>query len=261
MTRFRPADLILEVAGIGLVMLFWYAATLVTTRSQVPTIGQTLSAIQDGWNGIPAVQFFDFSTGGIKSALVFTTVHVVAGVGVGSIAGLLVGVILAVFPVFRSYAQPVLIVAGTVPLMVLLPFLLIWFGTSTFAQTGLVVVSAFITVAVSVQSSAMTVMGQYANYARTLGASETTVVTRVMLPAIVPNAMSAIRVSLAAGWGWQCVAELVGGNNGAGRIIKATANIGAVDAIFAMLLCVVVTALLVDGAVTTLGKLLTRWQA
>lgn len=260
LNKLRIVDVIFGILGLGLMFLVWYLATLVTSRSQIPTIDQTISAIRSGWHNIPAVAFFDFSSGGMGDGLLFTFWHVLLGVGVGSAAGLIAGVSLAELRTVRMLVQPALVVVGTIPLMVLLPFIIIWWGTSSIAQSGLVMVSAFITVTFAVQSAALTVGRRYTNYARTLGARSADVLWRVILPAIVPDAVAALRVSLAAGWGWECVVELVGGKHGAGRMIKATANIGSVDSIFGMVLCVTVAALLVDAVAIVLGNLAARWQ-
>ena len=42
----------------------------------------------------------------------------------------------------------------------------------------------------------------------------------VVLPAIVPEVLGAVRVCFAAGWGFEAIAEILGAQHGIGRIIQ-----------------------------------------
>jgi ABC-type nitrate/sulfonate/bicarbonate transport system permease component len=251
----------LALVGVGLVVAAWQLASTVMRSSQVPSPWQVLLAIPRDWDFVPAVYFFNFERDGLRDALAYTTVNVLIGVAVGVVAGLAVGVFIAQARTARAILEPPLLILGTIPLVTVLPFISIWFGTERFAQSALVIISAFVTTAFAAQSAALTVGELYSNYARTLGAGRTRILATVILPAIGPEVIGAVRLSLAAGWGWQAVAELLGGGDGVGRIIRNTANIGAVDSIFAMLLCITVVALLIDTAVLLLGRFVTRWNS
>ncbi len=249
----------LPLIGIALVFVLWQVAALTMRSSQVPSPLDTLIAIPRDWQQIPAIAYFTFAESGLADALVYTTVNVVVGVAIGSLAGVLVGIVMAYARLARAVLEPIVLVLGTIPLVVILPFLMIWFGTDRFAQSGLVILSAFVTTAITAQSAAMTVGRVYADYARSLGATPLRILSSVTLPAVVPQLVGAVRLSLAAGWGWQAVAELLGGSAGIGQLIRLTANTGAVDSIFATILCITVIALIVDAIVLLLGRAITRW--
>jgi ABC-type nitrate/sulfonate/bicarbonate transport system permease component len=250
----------LGVAGIALVVGLWALVAAVSSDLKVPAPAGVLQAVIDDWNEIPAVVYIAFQSGGISEALSYTTVSVLVAVSVGTVIGVPLGVALARYRTFEKVMEPPLMVLGTMPLLIILPFITLWFGTARFAQSGLVLIFTILTVTFAAQAAAQTVSGHYANFSACLGASPSRTLWTVVLPAAMPDVIGAVRVALAAGWGWQCVAELLGANDGVGRIIQVTAQIQATTDLFATLLCIAIVAVVFDGLVAAAGGFLVRWK-
>jgi ABC-type nitrate/sulfonate/bicarbonate transport system permease component len=176
------------------------------------------------------------------------------------VIGVVLGIVIARVRLARSLLQPPLSLLGTLPLLILLPFITLWFGTARLAQAGLVILFTMLTVAFASASAAEVVSEQYANYASCLGASRHRVLWTVILPASGPAVVAALRVALAAGWGWEAVAELLGGRSGIGRIIQLTAQLGAVADLMATVLCLAIVALICDALLAAGGGYLVRWR-
>jgi ABC-type nitrate/sulfonate/bicarbonate transport system permease component len=219
-----------------------------------------LGVIPDDWTNIPAVAYVAFQTGGIQDALEYTTVNVLVTVAAGTAIGLPFGIMLARVRTARLLLELPLLILGTVPLLIILPFITLWFGTARWAQSGLVFIFTILTVTMAAQAAAESVSGHYANFAACLGASRSRQLWTVVLPASIPTVLGAVRVALAAAWGWQCIAELLGAQSGVGRIIGVTSGILATTDLFATLLCLIVVAVICDAVVTVGGGYLTRWK-
>ncbi|MFT4036334.1 MAG: ABC transporter permease subunit, partial [Patulibacter sp.] len=230
-------NLALTVGGFAVVVGLWALVASASSAAKVAGPAEVFDAVQASWSNIPALTYVAFQTGGIGSALVYTTVGVVLAVLVGALVGLPLGIALSQLRLARLTVEPVLIVVGTVPLLVLLPFLTLWFGTSRIAQSALVAVFALLTVAFATRAAADAVPPHYLESATTQGASARTRLFAVTLPAAMPDAIGAVRLALAAGWGWQCVAELLGTGEGVGRVIQVTSRLQATADLFATLLC------------------------
>jgi ABC-type nitrate/sulfonate/bicarbonate transport system permease component len=250
----------LGVAGLGLVLGLWALVASVANPLKVPSPSQVFTAIGNDWSNIPALAYITFTKGGISDALKYTTLNVITAVGIGTLLGVPLGIFLGRVRTANLVLEPLLIALGTLPLLVLLPFITLWFGTARFAQSGLVIVFTLLTVTFATQSAAQTVSGHYANFAACLGASRARTLWTVVLPAAMPGVLAAVRVALAAGWGWECVAELLGAQHGIGRVIQVTAQTDATPDLFATLLCLAVVAVLADGIIATAGAIYLRWK-
>jgi len=143
---------------------------------------------------------------------------------------------------------------------VLLPFITFWFGTARLAQSGLVVLFALLTVTIATQSAAMVVSDRYAHFAACLGASPARVLRTIVLPAAMPDAVGAIRVALAAGWGWEVVVENLGAHQGLGLVISVTSQLDDTPSLLAGVLALTLAAVIADGIVAAVGAVLIRWK-
>jgi ABC-type nitrate/sulfonate/bicarbonate transport system permease component len=250
----------LGVLGIAAIVAFWALVASVSTEGKFPGPSVVLNVIPDDWTNIPAVAYVAFQTGGIQDALEYTTVNVLVTVAAGTAIGLPFGIMLARVRTARLLLELPLLILGTVPLLIILPFITLWFGTARWAQSGLVFIFTILTVTMAAQAAAESVSGHYANFAACLGASRSRQLWTVVLPASIPTVLGAVRVALAAAWGWQCIAELLGAQSGVGRIIGVTSGILATTDLFATLLCLIVVAVICDAVVTVGGGYLTRWK-
>lgn len=263
--RLRAAGRLLAAGGLGLLGIamvfgFWALVAALTGSGKFPAPLDVIEVIPDNMENIPAVTYVMFEQVGVSEALRYTTVNVLVTVAIGTAVGLPLGILMARVVTARQLLEPPLLVLGTVPLLIILPFITLWFGTARFAQSALVLVFTILTVSMAAQSAAETVSGHYANFAACLGASKARELRTVVLPASIPNVLGAIRVALAAAWGWQCIAELLGAKTGVGRVLGVTAQILATTDLFATLLCLIVVAVLCDAAVALVGAYITRWK-
>jgi len=201
-----------------------------------------------------------FQAGGIRDAVLYTAVNVVMGVAIGTAIGFPLGALLGRSRLAREALTPPLLLLTTVPVLTLLPFLTIWFGTSRIVQAGLVILFALVTVAAVAQNATSSIPPHLTGYAASLGARPPTVLREVVLPASVPAVIGAVRVATAAGWSFESVAELLGGNHGAGKLIQTMQGMSATPDIMATILALGILAVIVDAIIQMAGRWAVRWQ-
>lgn len=259
-TREAARTVLFAFAGLGLLTALWALIALGSDPVRVPSPHVVYDTLRADWNNIPALEFIAFQSGGIKQALTYTTANVIGGVAIGSAFGFLLGAFLGRVRLARELLGPPLFVLGTVPILVLAPFLTIWFGTARIVQAGLVIAFALVTVAAVTQQATLDIGARYTDYARSLGAAPRLVLRSVVLPATVPPALGAVRVATAAGWSFATVAELLGGNKGTGKLIQSMQGLSATADIMAAVIALGLTALVVDLVIRLIGSWVIRWQ-
>ena len=256
----RFHQLILAALGVALMLVIWALAAAATEPVRIPSPILVFEAIYQNLFDIRALEFASFGSGGIIQNLTYTAVNVLVGVAVGAMVGFSIGLLIGRVRVIRDLLEPPLLFVGTVPVLVLLPFLSLWFGTGRLATNGMVIFYTMVTVAVVTQQATTNISNYYDNYALSLGASSARVLLQVIRPAVVPEVFGAIRVALAFGWGFQAIAEVLGGQIGAGRVIRVYAQYAATAEILSIVLSVGVIAVVVDGIVAGVGRWMVRWQ-
>jgi ABC-type nitrate/sulfonate/bicarbonate transport system permease component len=256
----RLADLALGIIGLGVIIGGWWLLSTQMQAVQLPAPDVVWDAMWNNLWEMPALTYATFQSGGIADGLLYTTENVFIGVGLGLAFGIATGLLMGRVRVADGLLEAPLVVLGTVPVLIMLPFIVTWFGTARLAQTGLVIFFTFVTIAADVRNAVRNVAGSYEQSAMALGASQSVVLREVVLPAIVPEVLGAVRVCFAAGWGFEAIAEILGAQHGIGRIIQTMGTQSATPELMASVLWLAIVAVVVDGLLVLAGKWAVRWS-
>ena len=192
--------------------------------------------------------------------MVYTASNVLIAVGLGSLFGTAAGLVTARFGLVREILDPVLMTVGTVPMLVLAPFFLIWFGVGRLNALLLVAVYVAVILYVFAQRAASNLDPVYEESAYTLGASPKHIVRDILIPGTVPQIVGGIRIALAGAWGLEAIAELLGSQYGIGKIVQVL--VGSTDAqgIIAALIVLGLAAVLFDAIAAFVFSYIARWN-
>lgn len=133
--------------------------------------------------------------GGYLPHLLITTITVVFGVGLGTTLGVVTGLCSVRWRVVDQVLDPVVSIFGTLPIIVVAPFFLIWFGLVWWAQVALVAFYASLLIHLYALRALRNVNPSYLEYANTLGATYQHTFLKVSLPAAIPEIFGGIRTA------------------------------------------------------------------
>jgi ABC-type nitrate/sulfonate/bicarbonate transport system permease component len=179
---------------------------------------------------------------------------------IGSALGVVAGLRAARRQWLREVTEPVLFVFGAVPVLVVAPLLLVWFGAGPLSKLLLVTFYCFVVVAVVAQSAALNLPPVTEEYAAALGLDEAARFRAVVLPAAFPAIVAVLRLALATGISLEASAELLGSRVGVGRLIAVRAQQGNVAAVLALSITLGLVAVMMDAGVRTAVRPALRWQ-
>jgi NitT/TauT family transport system permease protein len=130
------------------------------------------------------------------AAATYTLGEVVAGLIIGSLAGIVVGAVAARFRVIRGSLMPFAIAANSVPIIAFAPIFNNWFGLDTQVPKALIAaVLVFFPVMINTVRGLLTVEPAALELMRSYAASETSVLRNVRVPNALPFVFTALRVA------------------------------------------------------------------
>jgi ABC-type nitrate/sulfonate/bicarbonate transport system permease component len=197
--------------------------------------------------------------GGYLPHLISTARTVLLGGGLGAVAGIATGLASAESRLVANALAPVASLLGTIPIVILAPFFLIWFGLSGAAQIALVAIYTATVLHLFTLRGARNIPASYLDYAATLGASPAQRFLAVRLPGATPEIFGGLRIACAAAWGLAAVTEMLGGQYGSGRVLVALRSVYDLTGIMAVVLLLGVLAIALDQAVVVLRAAALRW--
>jgi ABC-type nitrate/sulfonate/bicarbonate transport system permease component len=250
----------LRFAGAILFIALWQTATLVVSPIILPGPLSVLQrAMADFWSA-PALSYYGVEDPSLFANLLYTAENVAIAVLLGSAIGVTLGLLSARVWFVRAAIDPIMMTAGTVPILIAAPFLLIWFGVGRASAVSLVAFYVVVILYISAQRAALNLDPIYENSALTLGAGKHQMLRDILIPATVPEILGGFRIALAGSWGLEAVAELLGSQSGIGKVLEVLAGATDPQGILATLLVLGVAAILADALAAALIARFAAWN-
>jgi ABC-type nitrate/sulfonate/bicarbonate transport system permease component len=251
----------MRIAGVVLFVAIWQLATYLLPPIILPTpLGVVGRVYADFWSA-PSLSYYGVSEANLYGNLIYTAENVAIAVMLGAVIGTLCGLLSARFSFLRAVVDPIMMTAGTVPILIAAPFLLIWFGVGRTSAVCLVIFYVAVILYVFAQRAASNLDPIYEESALTLGATKRQMVGDILIPATVPEILGGLRIALAGAWGLEAIAELLGAQSGMGKVLEVLAGATDPQGIMATLLVLGATAIVADALAAFAVARLATWSA
>lgn len=250
----------LTIAGFLLLLCIWVLVSLSIGETRLPLPTSVVYRFFTSALSNPQIQFQGAGSHGFLPHVLATLGRYLAGVLAGTVLSFLCLFLIVRFRVFRDFFNPLIDILRAIPPLALAPFFLLWFGTSQGSIIAIVVFYAFTMIFVAGAEALERVDPTQADFARTMGAKQTTIAYKVILPGLLPSMAGPIKVAYSWSWGLVIVGELLGAHNGIGRILDAFIAILATDLVVVGIVWVLILALVMEKIVDLILKALLRWN-
>ncbi len=251
----------LRFVGLILFVLGWWALSLLFQPIILPSPFAVLSRLQADFWDAPNLSYYGVAEPNLYANLIYTAENVAIAVFFGAVIGVVSGLVSARVSIFRAIVDPIMSTAGTVPILVAAPFLLIWFGVGRSSAVGLVIFYVTVIMYLFAQKAASNLNPIYEEFARTLGAGPRRIIVDLLLPATVPEILGGLRIALAGSWGLEAVSELLGSQEGIGKVLEVLAGATDPEGIMSTLLLLGFVAIFVDAVVAWTIARIAGWHA
>ncbi|PLY02604.1 MAG: ABC transporter permease [Desulfuromonas sp.] len=145
-----------------------------------------------------------------------------------------------------------------VPGICWLPLALVWFGIGIKATVFLVATAAFFPIFLNAEAGARQVNPVLLHAGAMLGVTPTRAVFAVLLPALMPNIVTGLRLGLGVSWAYLVLGELTGVPNGLGAIIMDARMLGRTDIVVVGIILIALIGRLSDSGLHLLLRLCFR---
>jgi NitT/TauT family transport system permease protein len=166
------------------------------------------------------------------------------------------GVLMSSYRGIGASFEPLVDFVRYLPVPALVPLTLIWLGIGEGSKIALLWIGTFFQLVLLVADDARRVPREFIETGRTLGAGDRALMTDVLVPAMLPNLVDSLRVTLGWCWTYLIVAEIVASSSGIGYELWTARRYGKTPEVFAGILTIGVIGLVSDQAIRFLHR---RW--
>ncbi|MBV9348289.1 MAG: ABC transporter permease [Pseudolabrys sp.] len=212
----------------------------------------------------PSVIFATFAelarSGELQRHILVTTSRVAAGFAIGTITGTLLGAISGYSALTRRLFDPTLQALRAIPSIAWVPLFILWFGIFEGSKITLISVGVFFPVYLGVMGAVMSVDRKLVEVGRAFRLSPVAMVRRILLPAVLPAYVIALRSGLGLGWMFVVAAELLGASEGLGFLLVDGQQLGKPAQIVAAIVAFAIIGKISDWIIVLATAPLLRWE-
>jgi putative hydroxymethylpyrimidine transport system permease protein len=188
-----------------------------------------------------------------------TAQEVLLGFAVALALGLALAVVLHMSAILRRAVYPLVVASQAVPVMVLAPILVIWFGFGITPKLIVIALICFFPVVVNTLDGLRSVSAAQVKMLRTLGASRVDLFRHLELPSALPYIFSGAKIAVAVAVIGAVFGELVGSDAGLGHAIQVGTAQLLTARVFAAVLILSLMAITLFALLSALERWLTPW--
>lgn len=228
-------------------LALWHAASVAIDSPALPTPAQTAAVLGDY---LPD----------LAPAFMVSLYRVLASLGIASALAVPAGLALGRSPRIDALVSPALHILYPIPKVVLLPVLLVLLGLGDAAKIALMTVTVFFQVLVSVRDAAACVPRESILAAQSLGAGRVVTCLHVVVPAVLPELFTALRVGSGTAVAILFLAEAIAGSTGLGYFIVDAWSMVDYPRMFAGMIGMAVLGVGIYEALALAERALTPWR-
>jgi sulfonate transport system permease protein len=206
-------------------------------------------------------EFEDLSRNGeLLRHTLATLARVAVGFGLGTAAGTILGALAGYSSLTRRLIDPTLQGLRAVPSIAWIPLFILWLGIFETSKVALIAVGVFFPIYLGVMGAVLSVDRKIVEVGRVFRLSGPALVRRILLPAVLPAYVIALRSGLGLGWMFVIAAEFMGASEGLGYLLIDGQQLGKPAEIVAAILAFAVLGKATDWLISLAAAPFLRWE-
>ena len=194
------------------VLLLWHFAVVITGTKIFPSP----LAVAKGLRQLPH----------LRAYMTDSLIRVGAGYLIAVLLGVPIGLALGWWSSLARAMNPLIQMLRPISPLAWMPLAVIWFGVSNLAPIFLIFLASFFPVVIATMNGVRNVPAVYVQAGRNFGLSTGALMTRVIVPAVLPRILVGLRVAFGVAWLVLVAAEMIAVDSGLGYLIIDARNAG-----------------------------------
>ncbi len=190
-----------------------------------------------------------------------TLEEVLLGFAIAAVVGVGFAILIHLSELARRAVYPLLIGSQTIPIVILAPILVVWFGFGLTPKLVIVALICFFPITVNTLDGLRSIDPDLTKMMRALGAGRLQRLWRAEIPAALPYAFSGARVAITVSVIGAVFAEYVGSSEGLGHLINQAQAQLLTARSFAAVVVLSAMALALFALVTALERRVVTWDS
>jgi NitT/TauT family transport system permease protein len=186
-------------------------------------------------------------------------IRILTGFALAALVGVVTGILLGRSPKFANVFGPLTELARPIPAIAIVPVAILLFPTDEAGIVFITFLAAYFPIMVSTRHAVRALPTLWEDSVRTLGGNRWDVLSRVVLPGILPSVFGGLSVGIGVAWICVISAEMISGRLGVGYRTWQAYTVLAYPEVFVGIITIGVLGFATSAAIELIGRRATRW--
>ncbi len=200
------------------------------------------------------------SNGELPIDMLVSSKRVLIGITLGTLLAVPTGFVLGWYKSAHVFADPLVNFFRALPPIALIPLVVVYFGIGETAKIVILTYAAFFSGVIVMYEGSSQINPIFIRVAHTLGATDSEIFRRVIVPLSLPHILTAIRVELGVVWATLVASELIAAQNGLGAMIQNASSFFQLDLVYLGIISIGLIALGMDLLLRKISQRFLGWQ-
>jgi len=196
-----------------------------------------------------------FINGTLLRHTVASLFRVTAGFYLAILLGIPLGILLGRLQFARWLINPIIQFLRPISPLAWIPLAMLWFGIGDKPAIFLIFLASFFPLVVSTTIAVYNINPTFLQVAANFNFSRLETLTKVIFPAIMPEVITALRLTVTIAWLVVVAAEMIAVQSGLGYLILDARNALRMDYVMDSMIIIGIIGLFLDGLMRRLGKI------
>lgn len=182
------------------------------------------------------------------------------GFSIGTLSGIVFGIVFAVSKGFRAYFGLSFEIVRQIPVLVLIPMFILFFGIGETLKIILLVKAVFFPIALATIEAVRNIPRQYIELGQIYQLKPWPWFKQIAFPATLPHIVSGIRISLGRAWLVLVAVELLAAGTGIGQMMEMGRQMLRLDVVMVGVIITGLVGFILDKSLRLFERYFSRWQ-
>ena len=190
---------------------------------------------------------------------VFTTLNeTVLAFALSTIIGTAIAILLYIITPLRRVLEPYLIVLNSLPKIALGPLIIIWVGVGTNAIVTMGILICVVITIINLLNGYLEVSSEKIMLLRSMGANKFQILTKLIIPATLPNFMATLKINLGMAWVGVIMGEYLSSKAGLGYLLVYGGQVFKLDLVMTAIVILCILSGVMYGIISILEKIIIK---
>ena len=234
-----------------IIVLAWHFATSTGAMSTLilPRISTVLETLKE-----------QLGNGTLTGDIGISLSRIAKGYALAVVVGILLGVLMGMNKFANRFFMLTFTAIRQIPMIAWVPILIIWFGIGEESKVAVIFLAAYFPVLVNTVSGIERTDPKLIEVGKMYHLNCWQQFTKIYLPSALPSIFVGLKLGLSVSWMAVVGAEMIAATSGIGFRINDARSLMQYPVVFAGIIAIAVVGVIMDLAISLIGKLCTPWE-